>query len=264
MMGSLKLPATFLIFVSALALLTSLLGLSFPYSAANQCPKRVFFQHISRTFYNNEEQVILEDSGVWITPLDYLGIKPFSDVPIFNKALPAPQEGVYGGFPYYLPLRHIVRNSWYLPGPAPQVTTSPLEVKILTREQHSQVYTFKFLISGPDHMTVYLSPASGVDLLTSSLGPLYPIEDRNGEDRVTYFIYYSHGTDVGPWELSLDLVAQGKLPAKSSLLDFAVAAQYLHGKDSSSPFLEEVIQNTPDWVFGNHWVDAYKSWSFTA
>jgi len=44
MMGSLKLPATFLIFVSALALLTSLLGLSFPYSAANQCPKRVFFQ----------------------------------------------------------------------------------------------------------------------------------------------------------------------------------------------------------------------------
>jgi len=53
--------------------------------------------------------VILEDSGIWITPLDYLGIKPFSDVPIFNKALPAPQDGVYKGFPYYLPLRHIVR-----------------------------------------------------------------------------------------------------------------------------------------------------------
>ena len=55
-------------------------------------------------------------------------------------------------------------------------------------------------------MTVYLSPASGVDLVTSSLGPLFPIEDQNGGDRVTYFIYYSHGTDAGPWELSLDLV----------------------------------------------------------
>jgi len=55
--------------------------------------------------------VILEDSGIWINPLDYLGIKPFSDVPIFNKALPSPQDGVYGGFPYYLPLRHIVRYS---------------------------------------------------------------------------------------------------------------------------------------------------------
>ena len=49
---------------------------------------------------------------------------------------------------------------------------------------------------GPDHMAVYVSPASDVDLLTSSLGPLLPIQD--GGDRVVYFIYYSHGTDVGP------------------------------------------------------------------
>lgn len=55
-------------------------------------------------------------------------------------------------------------------------------------------------------MTVYLSPSSGVNLLSSSLGTLYPIEDENGGDRVTYFIYYSHGADVGPWEFSLELV----------------------------------------------------------
>ena len=53
-------------------------------------------------------------------------------------------------------------------------------------------------------MAVYVSPASDVDLLTSSLGPLLPIQD--GGDRVVYFIYYSHGTDVGPWELSLELL----------------------------------------------------------
>ena len=53
-------------------------------------------------------------------------------------------------------------------------------------------------------MAVYVSPASDVDLLTSSLGPLLPIQD--GGDRVVYFIYYSHGTDVGPWELLLELL----------------------------------------------------------
>ena len=53
-------------------------------------------------------------------------------------------------------------------------------------------------------MAVYVSPASDVDLLTSSLGPLLPIQD--GGDRVVHFIYYSHGTDVGPWELSLELL----------------------------------------------------------
>lgn len=54
-----------------------------------------------------------------------------------------------------------------------------------------------------------------------------------------------------------------ELPAKSHLLDFAVAAQYIHGKDSSSPFLEEIMLVVPDWIFANRWVDVYKSWSFT-
>ena len=118
-----------------------------------------------------------------------------------------------------------------------------MEVKLLHRKKQDQVYSFKFSISGqvslfqpcdplkwpasnfsshyhvmhsyltsvwlltalgPDHMAVYVSPASDVDLLTSSLGPLLPIQD--GGDRVVYFIYYSHGTDVGPWELSLELL----------------------------------------------------------
>ena len=43
-MGDLKLPALFLFLVSTFAIVISLLGLSFPYSAVNQCPKRVFFQ----------------------------------------------------------------------------------------------------------------------------------------------------------------------------------------------------------------------------
>lgn len=69
-----------------------------------------------------------------------------------------------------------------------------------------QITSFVYFKIGPDHMTVYLSPSSGVNLLSSSLGTLYPIEDENGGDRVTYFIYYSHGADVGPWEFSLELV----------------------------------------------------------
>ena len=68
-----------------------------------------YMQHTSRTFYNNAGEVFQQDAGAWITPLDYLGIQPFSDIPMFKKALPAPQDGVYGGFPYYLPLRHLMR-----------------------------------------------------------------------------------------------------------------------------------------------------------
>ena len=54
-------------------------------------------------------EVFQQDASAWITPLDYFGIQPFSDIPMFKKALPAPQDGAYGGFPYYLPQRHLVQ-----------------------------------------------------------------------------------------------------------------------------------------------------------
>nr|XP_058956057.1 uncharacterized protein LOC131783342 [Pocillopora verrucosa] len=137
-LGNLKLPEIFLLFVS-------LSGLSFPYSAISQCPIRVFSQHTSRTFYNSAGEVFQQDAGAWITPLDYFGIQPFSDIPI----------------------------------------------------------------TASGHMAVYVSPASDIDLLTSSLSPLLPIQD--GGDRVVYFIYYSHCTDVGPWELLLELLDNSRL-----------------------------------------------------
>ena len=59
---------------------------------------------------------------------------------------------------------------------------------------------------GPDHMTAYLSPASKVHLVNSSLGTLYPTVDEDAGDRKVYFIFYCHATDVGPWELSLDFM----------------------------------------------------------
>lgn len=55
-------------------------------------------------------------------------------------------------------------------------------------------------------MTAYLSPASKVHLVNSSLGTLYPTVDEDAGDRKVYFIFYCHATDVGPWELSLDFM----------------------------------------------------------
>ena len=50
-LGNLKLPAIFLLFVTTVGMVISLSGLSFPYSAINQCPKRVFFQ-VRRNSFN--------------------------------------------------------------------------------------------------------------------------------------------------------------------------------------------------------------------
>ena len=65
------------------------------------------------------------------------------------------------------------------------------------------------------------------------------------------------------WCMYFIFQTEQELPAKGSLMDFAVAAQYIHGKESSSPVLGEVKKAIPDWIFANTWVVTYKSWSFT-
>ena len=68
-MGDLKLPALFLFLVSTLAIVISLLGLSFPYSAVNQCPKRVFFQvSVLRKWSKSPYSLRADEIKLWLTP----------------------------------------------------------------------------------------------------------------------------------------------------------------------------------------------------
>ena len=51
--------------------------------------------------------------------------------------------------------------------------------------------------SGPDHITMYFSPALGIELVNSSFGELLVSETE--DERDVYFLFYSHGVDPGPW-----------------------------------------------------------------
>lgn len=61
------------------------------------------------------------------------------------------------------------------------------------------------LLSGPDHITIIMSPQIGVDLINSSWTMEPPVESLNWVDRKTYFIYYSYGEYKEPWIFSIDL-----------------------------------------------------------
>ena len=82
----------------------------------------------------------------------------------------------------------------------------PCEILNINNIGSEKFIIINYCYLGPDHMTAYLSPASKVHLVNSSLGTLYPTVDEDAGDREVYFIFYCHATDVGPWELSLDLV----------------------------------------------------------
>jgi len=69
-----------------------------------------FLQHIIRTFHGPDGSVNKQDSGVWINPLDYTGLMYLDNVPMMKQAKPVHEDdGVYEGFPYYIPARNLFK-----------------------------------------------------------------------------------------------------------------------------------------------------------
>ena len=61
-------------------------------------------QHISRTLHDSSGHVKYSDSGLWVVPFDYLGLKYIDHLPEFKDAyIPDMQQGLFGDFPYYMP-----------------------------------------------------------------------------------------------------------------------------------------------------------------
>lgn len=51
-----------------------------------------------------------KDSGIWLNPLDYTGITDLKDISLFKQAKQVmSDDGVYEGFPYYLPARNLFK-----------------------------------------------------------------------------------------------------------------------------------------------------------
>ncbi|OWK01167.1 hypothetical protein Celaphus_00018315, partial [Cervus elaphus hippelaphus] len=114
-------------------------GTFFPYSSnpASPKPKRVFLQHITRTFHGLDGNVVKRDSGVWINGFDYTGMSHITPhVPEINDTVRADCEesAPLCGFPWYLPVHFLIRKNWYLP--APEVSPrEPAHFRLVSKEQ---------------------------------------------------------------------------------------------------------------------------------
>ena len=67
------------------------------------------FQHMQRTFYGPNGQQLKEDSGIWVQPLDYIGIQPIKEIPFYKDMKPHKCDGAYCGLPYYYAMRKIIQ-----------------------------------------------------------------------------------------------------------------------------------------------------------
>ncbi|KAB5549202.1 hypothetical protein PHYPO_G00064680 [Pangasianodon hypophthalmus] len=233
-------------------------GLFFPYSGdpASPRPKRVIVQHITRTFHALDGSLEKTDSGFWINSFDYTGMSHITPhVPEINDTIRmrCSEELPFCGFPWFLPVKFLIKKNWYLPAPAVS-PKSPLEFKLVSKHE-SEWGTVKlsFEAKGPSHMSLYVLPRTGSSLTGWSFADGTPQYDLNRE----YFIFYSHGVDAGPWTFWIEVQPSSERLDEDSMVSIAISAHYVFGDDQRTPELRSFLRKFPDWAFATSWVSTY-------
>jgi hypothetical protein len=157
-----------------------------------------------------KEGTVHTDSGLWINVLDPTGMEPIAHLPQLKHMVDAVREGVYGGFPWMLPLAGLVPRSWYLQdaetytvieqaeagadGAAaadrPHSISCPADaaasLELVAMEEISPLEgtsfptgrrrrLFNFTAQGPDHLGLYLQPCleGGTTVVTRCTVPRF-------------------------------------------------------------------------------------------
>ncbi|XP_036289899.1 endoplasmic reticulum metallopeptidase 1 isoform X2 [Pipistrellus kuhlii] len=247
--------------VCAVTFLLVCSGTFFPYSSdpASPKPKRVFLQHMTRTFHDLDGKVVKRDSGIWINGFDYTGMSHITPhVPEINDTIRAPceEKAPLCGFPWYLPVHFLIRKNWYLP--ASEVAPGePVHFRLLSKEQtpwDSVKLTFE--ASGPSHMSLYVRPHKGSTLSQWSLGNGTPVTSKGGD----YFVFYSHGLQASAWQFWIEVQVREEQP--EGAVTVAIAAHYFSGEDKRSSQLDALKEKFPDWTFPSAWVCTYDLYAF--
>ncbi|XP_043090301.1 endoplasmic reticulum metallopeptidase 1 isoform X3 [Puntigrus tetrazona] len=238
-------------------------GQFFPYSAdpSSPRPKRIFIQHSTRVFHAPDGSVQRSDSGLWINSLDYSGMQHVTPlVPEINDSVRSrcSEQLPYCGFPWFLPVKFLVKKNWYLPAP-PVAPRDPLEFKLLSRHENEWgSVKISFQAKGPTHMSLYVRPAAGASLIGWSFGDGTPSFDLSGE----YFIFYSHGLGAPAWSFWFEVQRSSDASPDEDLISLAISSHYFSGPDRRSEPLEALLQRFPAWAFPSAWVSTYHMYRY--
>ncbi|KAM6985504.1 endoplasmic reticulum metallopeptidase 1-like isoform 1-T1 [Aplochiton taeniatus] len=240
-------------------------GVLFPYSAdpTSPRPKRVFLQHTTRTFHGLDGLVESRDSGLWINSFDYTGMQHITPhIPELNDSIRTHcrQDRPFCGYPWFLPVKFLVKKNWYLP--APEVSPrSPLEFRLLSREETSWgTVKMSFQIKGPSHMSLHLMPHRGASLSSWSFGDGTPQYDLSGE----YFIFYSHGLDAPAWNFWFEIQPPRDPDPEGpeGMISVAISCHYFFGEDQRTAQLDHMLLKFPKWAFPSSWVSTYDMYRY--
>ncbi|XP_029051156.2 endoplasmic reticulum metallopeptidase 1-like [Osmia bicornis bicornis] len=239
--------------------------LGFPYSGdlSSVAPQRFMIAHSQRQYYDLNGKLRYSGTGYWIADLDMNS--PYSVeamVPEIGAVAPTVKDcekELYCGLPYFMPVTTFLWKTSWIPGPAPLINI-PTKLELVSKSTKQNIVSFTFNVTGPDHISIILSPYKGVHLEKWSVLEGKPLQGPKWNDRETYFIYYSCASDCVPFTFSLELHVNS-MP-KTPCLSVALGGHFLHGEHQTSLRFKRFLGQFPSWSVVTPWTATYTSWQF--
>ncbi|XP_043257384.1 endoplasmic reticulum metallopeptidase 1-like [Colletes gigas] len=252
------------IFLITIAVLI-LTPLGFPYSGdlTSLAPERFMIAHTQRQYYDVNGNLRYSGTGYWIADLDMNSPHSVEAmVPEIGAATPTVkdcEQELYCGLPYFMPVTTFLWKTSWIPGPAPLIST-PTKLDLISKSIRQNIVSFTFNVTGPDHISIILSPYKGVYLQRWSILEGKALQGPKWNDRETYFVYYSCASYCAPYTFSLELNVTTM--QKTPCLSVALGGHFLHGEHKKSLRFKRFLSQFPSWTVVTSWTATYTSWQF--
>ncbi|KZC07743.1 Endoplasmic reticulum metallopeptidase 1 [Dufourea novaeangliae] len=243
-----------------LTIFSSVTGSTFNTSLA---PERFMIAHAQRQYYDINGNLRYSGTGYWIADLDMNSPHSVEAmVPEIAAATPTVKDcehELYCGLPYFMPVTTFLWKTSWIPGPAPLITI-PTKLDLISKSMRQNIVSFTFNVTGPDHISIILSPYKGVHLEKWSVLEGTALQGPKWNDRETYFVYYSCASDCVPYTFTVEL----NVPyvQKAPCLSVALGGHFLHGEHQKSLRFKRFLAQFPPWTVVTPWTATYTSWQF--
>eukprot|EP01064_Diplonema_japonicum_P009003 TRINITY_DN16479_c0_g1_i1.p1 TRINITY_DN16479_c0_g1~~TRINITY_DN16479_c0_g1_i1.p1 ORF type:complete len:873 (+),score=120.72 TRINITY_DN16479_c0_g1_i1:56-2620(+) len=240
-------------------------------------PKRLFMQHVQRSWHDAHGTVVKKDAGLWINPMDFNGLAALRrEWPALSNAEEATckAETLYCDYPWYFPVSAMIGGGKWLPAEAPNLPQIELSASGEATDTGRRV---AFKIKGPKQMTLIINQRSDQPVVKTWSFSNTVLPPRADCD--CHFVFHAKGAPVdltdksdlhkhtleggetglrynyrpfdtrSNWEFTVDLIGSGTL-------DVAVYGHYLDHPLSDE--LRKHHESLPQWVSDLAWSS---SWS---
>lgn len=237
----------------------------FPYREKT-APQRYFIHHIEQKFHDSPGVI---KTGFYFNPMDRHAFDYIDEFLDESKFIPHNCTGkIYCGYPHYHSSEYskLNRSKLYalseLDKPVYNVPAHLTLTNIL--RVNDTVDKYSFSLSGPDHMSLYVTSISGIKITSWNLKSPLPRPNKDPQtNRDLYYIAFIYGNfDNRPVEIDFYLERDASFDMNDNKLEIGVVGQYMHQESDKTKVFTDFLDTFPKYSVQYNWVSTYQSYVF--